>query len=66
MVKAVLILVLACVSVQARFPLSGLIRQIKDAERFVAKTEVVYKRAEEEVGDDCDDDKDCGDSGCCP
>ena len=65
-----MILVVACVSVQARFPLSGLIRQIKDAERFVAKTEVVYKRAEEDVGcadcDDCDDDKDCGDSGCCP
>lgn len=61
-----LILVVACASVQARFPFSGLIRQIKDAERFVAKTEVVYKRDKEEVGDDCDDDNDCGDAGCCP
>jgi len=66
---AVLILVVACASVEARFPINGLIRQIKDAKRFVAKTEVVFKSSEE-VGcadcDDCDDDKDCGDSGCCP
>ena len=80
-----MILVIAATSVQSRSPIGGILRsiveevkaEIKAAEArpiahpFGAKTEVVYKNKNKEVGcddcdDDCDDANDCGDSGCCP
>ena len=73
----VLILVVSCASVQSRSPISGLLREIVEevkaevkaeeaiAQPFGAKTEVVYKNENKEVGD-CDSANDCGDSGCCP
>merc|ERR1711862_327353 len=58
-------------------PISGLLKdlieevkaEVKAEEAIVhpfgAKTEVVYKNENKEVGD-CDSANDCGDSGCCP
>ena len=72
---SVLILVVACASVQSRSPISGLLREIVEevkaevkaeeaiAHPFGAKTEVVYK---DNIVDDCDPANDCGDRGCCP
>lgn len=74
----VLILVVACVSVQSRSPISGLLKELIEevkaevkaeeaiAHPFGAKTEVAYKykNKNREVGD-CDPANDCGDSGCC-
>merc|ERR1711971_1140632 len=70
----VLILVVACVGVQSRSPISGLLKELIEevkaeeaiAHPFGAKTEVAYKykNKNREVGD-CDPANDCGDSGCC-
>jgi len=70
---AVLILVVACASVQARSPISGVIKQIMEKVRTVPhiphlhakKIEVVYKAGE--VTDNCPTGQDCGyPDGCCP
>ena len=76
-ISSVLILVVACASVQSRSPISGILKKLIEevkaevkaeeaiAHPFGAKTEVVYKNENKEVGD-CDPANDCGDSGCCP
>ena len=78
--SSVLILVVACASVQSRSPISGLLKELIEevkaevkAEEAIAhplgaKTEVVYKNENKQVGhhNHCDDEHHCKDAGCCP